>query len=232
MSDILVQQNIEFLLKKLRKYEQRYKRREFSVNLLAVSKKQSIDCIRNAYESGLTHFGENYASEAIEKIEGLRNCPITWHFIGPIQANKTRLLAENFDLIQSVHREKIAHRLNNQRPIEKKPLNICIQVKLSDEPTKFGISMSQLHPLCVLIDSLPRLRLRGLMAIPAPKTDLMAQQLVYEPLKETFNQLKAEFLTMDTLSIGMSDDFEAAIAQNSTLVRIGTSLFGKRLDSM
>ena len=232
MSNLMVQKNIESLFEKLRKYEQRYNRKKFSVNLLAVSKKQSIDCVRNAYENGLTHFGENYASEAIEKIEGLKDYPITWHFIGPIQANKTRLLAANFDWIQSVDRGKIAHRLNNQRPIEKKPLNICIQVKISDEPTKSGVSMSQLHPLCVLIDSLPRLRLRGLMAIPAPKTGLMAQQLVYEPLKDTFSQLRAEFSTLDTLSIGMSDDFEAAIAQNSTLVRIGTSLFGKRPDSV
>ena len=231
VSNLMLQKNIESLLEKLRKYEQRYRRKEFSVNLLAVSKRQSIHCIQNAFENGLTHFGENYASEAIEKMDGLRDYPITWHFIGPIQANKTRLLAENFDWIQSVDREKIAHRLNDQRPIEKKPLNICVQVKISDEPNKAGISMSQLHPLCVLVDSLPRLRLRGLMAIPAPKTGLRAQQSVYKPLKETFNQLKSEFLTLDTLSIGMSADFEAAIAQNSNLVRIGTSLFGKRSES-
>ena len=141
-------------------------------------------------------------------------------------------MAENFDWIQSVDRAKIAHRLNNQRPIEKKPLNVCIQVKISDEPSKSGISMSQLRPLCALIDSLPQLQLRGLMAIPAPNTDFMAQQLAYEPLKKAFTQLKTEFLTLDTFSIGMSGDFEAAIAQNSTLVRIGTSLFGKRSDSV
>ena len=167
-----------------------------------------------------------------EKIDKLKDCQITWHFIGPIQANKTKLLAENFDWIQSVDRAKIAHRLNNQRPIEKKPLNVCIQVKISDEPSKSGISMSQLRPLCALVDSLPQLQLRGLMAIPAPNTDFMAQQSAYEPLKKTFTQLKTEFLTLDTFSIGMSGDFEAAIAQNSTLVRIGTSLFGKRSDSV
>jgi len=232
VSNITIKKNVESLLAKLRQHEQVYKREDFSVSLLAVSKKQPIDCIRTAYENGLTHFGESYVNEAIEKIDRLKDCQITWHFIGPIQANKTKLLAENFDWIQSVDRAKIAHRLNNQRPIKKKPLNVCIQVKISDEPSKSGISMSQLRPLCTLVDSLPRLQLRGLMAIPAPKTDFLAQQSAYEPLKDTFTQLKTEFLTLDTFSIGMSGDFEAAIAQNSTLVRIGTSLFGERSDSV
>lgn len=232
MNRTTIKRNIESLLEKLRQHERVYKREDLSVSLLAVSKKQSIDYIRTAYKNGLTHFGESYVNEAIEKIDRLKDCQITWHFIGPIQANKTKLLAENFDWIQSVDRAKIAHRLNNQRPIEKKPLNVCIQVKISDEPSKSGISMSQLRPLCALVDSLPQLQLLGLMAIPAPNTDFMAQQSAYEPLKKTFTQLKTEFLTLDTFSIGMSGDFEAAIAQNSTLVRIGTSLFGKRSDSV
>ena len=209
--------------------EQAADRQAGSVQLLAVSKTQPVEVIRASINIGQLCFGESYAQEAVAKIQQLANVPgIEWHFIGPIQSNKTASLAEHFDWIHSVDRLKIAQRLNDQRPADKAPLNICIQVDTSGEISKSGISPDQLAELAQQIRQLPRLRLRGLMTIPAREDDTEQQRLPFRQLRELFETLNAQGLQLDTLSMGMTDDMEAAIQEGATIVRIGTALFGPR----
>jgi len=199
-----------------------------SVTLLAVSKTQSAETVREAWQAGQRHFGENYVQEALDKIAALPLSGLVWHFIGPIQSNKTRDIASHFDWVHSVDRLKIATRLNEQRPAGMVPLNVCIQVNISGEDTKSGVALSEVPALCDALQGLPNLRLRGLMAIPAPCEDPAAQRAVYAPLAALVQQLQVRCPGMDTLSIGMSGDFAAAIAEGSTLVRVGTAIFGAR----
>ena len=221
--------NIDKIFEQIHIFEQRYNRPTDSVSLLAVSKKQTIDKILEAYKAGIHNFGENYLSEAEEKILQLSNIDINWHFIGPIQSNKTRAIAELFHWVHSIDRTKIAQRLSDQRSELLPPLNVCAQVNVSNENSKSGVSIEATENLCRQIDKLPRLQLRGLMAIPAPCDDLAKQRMVCRDLALLFSRLSSEFNQFDTLSMGMSGDFEAAIAEGSTMIRIGTALFGSRI---
>lgn len=207
---------------------QQFGRNPEEITLLAVSKQHPVDAIREAAGSGQRCFGENFVQEAIDKIEATRDLDLEWHFIGHLQSNKTRLVAAHFQWIQSVDRERIARRLNAQRPHHAPPANICIQVSLEDEPGKGGVIENQVAPLAELISALPRLRLRGLMAIPPPSTDVNTQRSYFRRLRGIMDDLVDGGMELDTLSMGMSDDLEAAIAEGSTMLRIGTALFGPR----
>jgi len=193
---------------------------------LAVSKTKPATAIAAAYQAGLRHFGENYCQEALIKQQALGAYVINWHFIGPIQSNKTKLIAHHFNWVHSVDHIKIARRLSEQRPDTLPPLNICLQVNVSAEASKSGISLQELPDLCDAVLTLPRLKLRGVMAIPAPQTDYELQRLPYKTLVQTVNALHKPEL--DTFSFGMSDDLQAAIVEGSTIVRIGTAIFGRR----
>ncbi|MBF6034976.1 YggS family pyridoxal phosphate-dependent enzyme [Pseudomonas sp. P155] len=200
-------------------------RAENSVQLLAVSKTKPAQALREAYAAGLHDFGENYLQEALGKQLELADLPLIWHFIGPIQSNKTRAIAEHFDWVHSVDRLKIAQRLSEQRPAELPPLNICIQVNVSGEASKSGCTPTDLPALAAAISTLPRLKLRGLMAIPEPTEDRAEQDAAFAAVQKLQASLD---LPLDTLSMGMSHDLESAIAQGATWVRIGTALFGAR----
>lgn len=213
---------------RIHKTELLYKRTAGSVRLLAVSKTIPVNIIEAAYRLGQTDFGENYLQDALPKMAELRHLPASWHFIGRLQANKTRPVAENFAWAHSVDRLKIAQRLNDQRPQNLESLNICIQVNLDNEAGKAGIPPGETAELAAAIAKLPRLRLRGLMALPKPTGDVQQQRASFRYLRQIQEQLIAGGLALDTLSMGMSDDFEAAIAEGSTIVRIGTALFGPR----
>lgn len=199
-----------------------------SVRLLAVSKTQPAEKIRALTQMGQLAFGENYVDEALEKIQALADLGLEWHFIGPIQSNKTRAIAEHFDWVQGIDRAKIVRRLAEQRPEASAPLNLLIQVNLDGEAQKAGCEPDQIDELASLIDDLPGLKLRGLMAIPAPRSEPEAQKQVFSLLRKLFDQLAERYPDIDTLSAGMSGDLEAAIAAGSTMVRVGTDLFGKR----
>ncbi len=199
-----------------------------SITLLAVSKTKPAEMIREAYAAGARDFGENYLQEGVEKIDALKDLDITWHFIGPLQSNKTRPVAEHFDWIHSVDRLKIAQRLSEQRPDDRAPLNVCLQVNISAEPSKSGVTPDALPELAAQVAALPGLRLRGLMAIPAPESDETRQRQALAQMKQLFDTLKLDYPGIDTLSMGMSDDLEAAVAEGSTMVRIGTAIFGTR----
>lgn len=200
-------------------------RDEHSVQLLAVSKTKPAEALREAYAAGLRDFGENYLQEALSKQLELADLPLIWHFIGPIQSNKTRAIAEHFAWVHSVDRLKIAQRLSEQRPADLPPLNICIQVNVSGEASKSGCTPADLPALANAISELPRLKLRGLMAIPEPTEDRAAQDAAFAAVQSLQASLN---LPLDTLSMGMSHDLESAIAQGATWVRIGTALFGAR----
>lgn len=201
-----------------------------SVTLLAVSKTQPAAAVREAHQAGQRAFGENYVQEALDKIEALTDlrAGLEWHLIGPLQSNKTRVVAEAFDWVHSVDRLKIAQRLAEQRPAALAPLNVCLQVNISGEASKSGVTPAELPALAHAVAGLPRLRLRGLMAIPEPAGDLPAQRRPHRQLRELFEQLRAAGLALDTLSTGMSADLEAAVLEGSTMVRIGTAIFGAR----
>lgn len=199
-----------------------------TVRLCAVSKAQDAAKIRSAYEAGQHVFGENYVQEAISKQALLNDCAIEWHFIGPIQSNKTQLIAQHFDWVQSVDRLKIAERLSSARPAHLPPLNICLQVNSSEEATKSGASLAELITLAQQVVLLPKLTLRGVMAIPAPSASYDKQRAQFKLVREAYQTLQQQGFALDTLSIGMSDDFEAAIAEGATLVRIGSAIFGAR----
>jgi len=203
-------------------------RQEENIALLAVSKTFPSTAIRLAYEAGQTAFGENYVQEALDKMAELGDLPLEWHFIGPIQSNKTRSIAENFAWVHSVDRLKIAERLSAQRPQTLPPLNICIQVNISNEDSKSGIPAEETLKLALELAKFPRLKLRGLMAIPAPSEKFEAQRQPLACLHELMLQLQTHGLELDTLSMGMSHDFEAAIMEGATIVRIGSAIFGER----
>lgn len=199
-----------------------------SVQLLAVSKTQPAEVIRLVAEAGQRYFGENYLQEALIKINSLTDLKLEWHFIGPIQSNKTKDIAENFDWVQTVDRLKIAQRLDNQRPSNRGKLNICIQVNIDNEPSKSGIVAADLFELTEQVSHLNNLQLRGLMIIPTPTDDPLQQQHSFKQAHLLFKQLAKIYPSVDTLSMGMSGDMATAIAEGSTMVRIGTALFGKR----
>jgi pyridoxal phosphate enzyme (YggS family) len=205
-------------------------RKAQEVTLLAVSKTFGFEAVREALACGQTRFGENYVQEALDKIEALRDVreQIEWHLIGPLQSNKTRVVAESFDWVQSVDRLKIADRLSEQRPPHLPPLNVLIQVNTSGEASKSGLMPDEALALAQAISALPRLKLRGLMALPAPEADEAAQKQAHHRLLALFDALNAQGLCLDTLSMGMSADLEAAIAEGSTMVRVGTAIFGGR----
>jgi pyridoxal phosphate enzyme (YggS family) len=217
----LVQQQIDHALSQSQ-------RPEGSTVLLAVSKTRPASDILALYRLGQRRFGENYLQEALEKISQLTDFDIEWHFIGPIQSNKTRDIAAYFDWVHSVDRLKIAQRLSDQRPDELPPLNICLQVNVSGEASKSGCSLEELPPLAAQVAAMPHLKLRGLMAIPAPSDDAEEQQLPFRALRKALEQLNSTGMKLDTLSMGMSGDLNAAITEGSTMVRIGTALFGPR----
>lgn len=212
--------------------ESQYQRKPESVALLAVSKTKPIEAIRAAYAAGQRHFGENYLDEACEKIRTLNRDHqdeiYHWHFIGAIQSRKTRAIAEHFDWVHSVDRVKIINRLAAQRPSELHPLNICLQVNIDNEASKSGATESDLEELAVACDTHEQLQLRGLMAIPAPRSSINEQRKPFAKLAAMFETLRQTHTQMDTLSIGMSGDLPAAIAEGATIVRIGTAIFGQR----
>jgi pyridoxal phosphate enzyme (YggS family) len=199
-----------------------------SVTLVAVTKAKTAESVRLAATAGVTDFGENYLQEALAKMDRLADLNLRWHFIGGIQSNKTRAIAERFHWVQSVDRLQIARRLSEQRPFHSAPLNVCIQVALIRESTKGGVAPEALPELAEAIAALPRLKLRGLMCVPPPQPDAAAERVVFARLATALQDLNARGLKLDTLSMGMSADFEAAIAEGATLVRIGTALFGER----
>ncbi|HEX2604655.1 MAG TPA: YggS family pyridoxal phosphate-dependent enzyme [Oxalicibacterium sp.] len=206
--------------------------RSHDIKLLAVSKTFDAQAVIEAATAGQQAFGENYLQEALDKMARVRalqpELKLEWHFIGPIQSNKTRSIAEHFDWVHSVDREKIAQRLSEQRPPELPPLNICLQVNISGEASKSGVMPSEVVPLANAIAQLPRIRLRGLMAIPEPEQDVARQREPFRQLRVLYEYLRAEGLPLDTLSIGMSADMDAAIAEGATIVRIGSAIFGNR----
>jgi pyridoxal phosphate enzyme (YggS family) len=203
-------------------------RRANDVSLLAVSKTFAPDALREAYHAGQTCFAESYVQEALDKIAALQDLPIEWHYIGPIQSNKTRAIAENFVWVHSVYRLKIAERLSGQRPAHLPPLQVCLQVNISLEASKSGIAPNEVGALAHAITKLPKLKLRGLMTVPAPSDDVTTQRLPFAQLRKLRDQLNQQGLQLDTLSMGMSHDFAAAIAEGATIVRIGTAIFGNR----
>lgn len=208
----------------------RFQREPAAIHLLAVSKTRPVTDILSAYQAGQRDFGENYLQEALPKIQALQDYPaLVWHFIGALQSNKTRAVAENFAWLHSLDDLNHARRLNRQRPEHLPALNVCIQVNVSAEPQKAGISLEALPNFAAALVELPRLRLRGLMTLPAPAEDFAAQSVPLRTLHQAFQQLQAQGFALDTLSMGMTDDLEAAIAEGSTLLRVGTGIFGARL---
>ena len=199
------------------------------VKLLAVSKNFAPEALREAYRAGQQCFAESYVQEALDKIAALKDFAIEWHYIGPIQSNKTRAIAENFSWVHSVDRLKIAERLSEQRPAHLPSLQLCLQVNISEESSKSGVALDEVVALAHAIAKLPNLKLRGLMAVPLPTDDVVAQRLPFAQLRKLRDQLNRQNLQLDTLSIGMSHDFAAAIAEGATIVRIGTAIFGERI---
>ncbi len=220
-----IAENIAKVGARIREAAQASGRDSSQVGLLAVSKTKPAAAIREAHASGLCDFGENYLQEALEKQAELSDLPLVWHFIGPIQSNKTRPIAEHFAWVHSVDRLKIAQRLSEQRPAGLPPLNICLQVNVSLEPSKSGCLPEALPTLAQAVAQLPNIRLRGLMAIPEPTEDVARQHAAFAQLRQLRDDLN---LGLDSLSMGMSDDLEAAIAEGATWVRIGSALFGAR----
>ena len=224
-----IQHNLQQLRQRIRAAATQCGRDPEEVTLLAVSKTKPASAVEEAIAAGQLAFGENYVQEGVEKIEALAAHPhVEWHFIGPLQSNKSRLVAEHFAWCHTVDRLKIAQRLNDQRPDSLPPLNVLIQVNISDENSKSGIMLEDLPELAQQVAALPRLQLRGLMAIPAPESDYARQLAVCQRMADAFRQLKQHYPDVDTLSLGMSDDMKAAIAAGSTMVRIGTAIFGAR----
>ncbi|MCR9545185.1 YggS family pyridoxal phosphate-dependent enzyme [Vibrio antiquarius] len=227
-----IQQNIEHITSQIRYDEQKFGRTPESVQLLAVSKTKPVEAILEAHQAGQTAFGENYVQEGVSKVqhfaEHYPDNRIEWHFIGPIQSNKSRLVAEHFDWVHTIDRPKIAQRLNDQRPSELKPLQVLIQVNTSGEASKSGVTEAEVFELAELISRLPNLTLRGLMSIPANVSDYESQLHEFQKLATLKQTLEAQFPEIDTLSMGMSGDMTAAIEAGSTMVRIGTAIFGAR----
>ena len=223
-----IAENIANVRERIRQACSRSERAESGVTLLAVSKAQSAAAIRLAARQGIDVIGENYVQEAQEKIAALATESITWHFIGPLQSNKTAVVAESFAWVQSVDRLKIAQRLSAQRPAQLPPLNICVQVNIDDEGTKSGVAPAELPALLDAIAALPNLALRGLMAIPRANVTSEQRRASFRRMRELFETHRHRSPRFDTLSMGMSDDFEIAIEEGATLVRVGSAIFGAR----
>ncbi|MCP4010350.1 MAG: YggS family pyridoxal phosphate-dependent enzyme, partial [Proteobacteria bacterium] len=223
-----ISQSIKSIRNRIADAEERYRRSAQSVGLLAVSKTRPAEELREAYRAGQQRFGESYLQEALKKIAALDDLDIEWHFIGPLQSNKTRAIAEHFDWVHSIDRLKLARRLSEQRPKGMPPLNICIQINVSGEASKSGIPPSAVMELALGINELPGLRLRGLMCIPASSTNFEQQRVPFRKLREIADESRVQGLSLDTLSAGMTADMEAAIAEGSTIVRVGTGIFGPR----
>lgn len=223
-----ISENIRQIQLRLDSYVLQYQRPRNDLRLLAVSKGHEAPALRQAYACGLREFGESYVQEAITKIQALSDLAITWHFIGAIQSNKTRDIALHFDWVHSIDRLKIAQRLSEQRPADKPPLQVCLQINISNEASKSGIALGELQQLATAVAKLPGLQLRGLMALPQASEDLNEQRHAFRQMHTAFRQLRSLGFMLDTLSMGMSGDMEAAIAEGSTLLRIGTAIFGER----
>jgi PLP dependent protein len=230
MSSSHVARHLEEVRQRIAKAAADASRDASTVMLLAVSKTFPAEDVRAAFDAGQRAFGENYVQEAVAKITELADLrsEIEWHFIGPLQSNKTKVVAENFDWVHSVDRLKIAERLSDQRPDGMPPLNVCLQINVSGEDSKSGVAPDDALALAHQIAALPRLRLRGLMAIPEPAADAGAQRRPYRALHELFESLRSAGLDLDTMSAGMSADLEAAIEEGATMVRIGSAIFGER----
>lgn len=220
--------NLERIRNEINNAEKQFLREAGSVSLLAVSKTRTIDEIMTAIDSGQRHFGENYCQEAIEKIESIKQPDIVWHFIGPIQSNKTSLIAQHFDWVHTVNRIKIARRLDQSRPEDSAPINICIQINISGEDSKSGIAIDYAEDFIDELEQFKRLKIRGLMALPAPCDNFDEQRSAFSQLHQKFTVLKQGKSEFDTLSIGTSQDMLAAIAEGATILRIGTTIFGPR----
>lgn len=226
-----IDDNLHKVIARLHSAAQVAGRQAGEVALIAVSKTQAPSALIQAYNAGQRRFGENYVQEALEKRAALSHlADVEWHFIGPIQSNKTRAIAENFDWVHTIDREKIARRLSEQRSADLPPLNVCLQVNLDEEDTKAGVNLAEVQDLALAVSQLPHLRLRGLMAIPAPRAQPEDQRQAFARLRLALEALKLrpELRDLDSLSMGMSGDMEAAIAEGATLVRVGTDIFGAR----
>jgi len=221
-------ENLRHIQKNIALLSHKYHRTPDSIQLLAVSKTKPVEFIRAAFDAGQTCFGESYLQEVLSKMQSLEDLPIEWHFIGAIQSRKTRELAENFDWVHSVDRLKIALRLSEQRPANLPPLNICLQINISEEASKSGLNMNDVESIVAEIAPLPGLCLRGLMAIPAREDNLNKQREAFSRMRLMLKTLQSRHPELDTLSMGMSADMEAAIAEGSTLLRIGSAIFGAR----
>jgi pyridoxal phosphate enzyme (YggS family) len=221
-------EHLQTIGERIRAAERRFGREPGSVRLLAVSKKHPVSSIREAVDAGQTLFGENYVQEMVEKAAELAGSSIEWHFIGPIQSNKTRLIAETARWVHSVASFKVAHRLSEQKPADAPDINLCLQVNISHEDSKSGVQPEELPALAAQIVELPGVKLRGLMAIPAPEHDFDQQRAVFAQVRQLQENLNTQGFALDTLSMGMTDDMEAAIAEGATIVRIGTAIFGVR----
>lgn len=223
-----IAERVDALLARIATLESRYGRPHGSVTLLAVGKTHAPERIREAHRAGLSQFGESYVQEALPKIETLADLPLTWHFVGRIQSNKTASIAQKFAWIHGIDRQRIAERLNEQRPASLPPIECCIEVNLSGEHSKGGVMPEELPALAMAIAALPRLRLRGLMTLPEPAMGFDLQRRPFARLAGHLDELRRRIPGLDTLSMGMSGDMEAAIAEGATIVRIGTALFGPR----
>lgn len=228
MDEQQLSKNIAKLLQRVRRAAEKSQYSGPGVTVMAASKTRPARDVRAAYACGLTHFGESYLQEAVAKIRELQDLPLTWHFIGPIQSNKTAGIAEHFDWVHSVDRAKIAYRLSEQRPAALAPLQVCLQVNISAEASKSGVSLEELPQLARTVLDLPRLKLRGLMAIPAASTDTDAQRAAFRHLREAAAHLRELAPDIDTLSMGMSADMDAAISEGATIIRVGSAIFGPR----
>jgi pyridoxal phosphate enzyme (YggS family) len=227
-----IEQNLQAVRRNIAAAAQEAGRTPQSVQLLAVSKTFGADAVQEAIRAGQTMFGENYLQEALDKISAVaaatEGARLEWHFIGPIQSNKTRPIAEHFDWVHTIEREKIAQRLSQQRPGTMAPLNVCLQVNISGEASKSGIAPGELRELAQQVAQLPNLRLRGLMALPEPAAEFEQQRVAFRQLRLLYEQLQADGLALDTLSMGMSGDMRAAIVEGATMVRVGSAIFGSR----
>ncbi len=223
-----IRDRLQIIGTEIEKETEQYQRAKNSVQLLAVSKHHPVEAIQEAYHAGQTAFGENYVQELVEKADALSQLEIEWHFIGPLQSNKTKKIAAIANWVHTIDRLKIAQRLNDQRPENLAPLSVCIQVNISGEDSKSGVMGDELTELAQQISKMPRLRLRGLMAIPAPTSDFKKQRETFARISALKDQLNQCGYPLDTLSMGMSGDMKAAIAEGATIVRIGTAIFGTR----
>ncbi len=223
-----IAENLLAINNRIRTAEQDFGREPGSVSLLAVSKFHPLEAISAAMQAGQWAFGENYAQEMAIKAQALSDQPLEWHFIGPIQSNKTRQIAAIARWVHSVDSVRIARRLSEQKPAELPPINICLQVNISDEASKSGVKAAEVPAVAAQLLELPGVRLRGLMAIPAPQENLQRQRAVFAQVRALQENLNARGFSLDTLSMGMTDDMQAAIAEGATIVRIGTAIFGAR----